>query len=76
MSVEDSNKARADLPQRDKYTGMKTMNFGLGPNVLICGGAGAVLGFILAMWAAPDPGIVAATVIVFGILSGIFGMFV
>ncbi len=57
---------------------MREINFGLGPNVLICGGAGAVLGLILAIWGAGagSTGIVAATVIVMGVLSGIFGMFV
>ena len=61
---------------KEKYTGMREMNFALTPNVLICGAAGAVLGAILAYWGTTDVGIVAATTIVFAILSGIFGMFV
>ena len=65
----------SQLP-KEKYTGMREMNFALTPNVLICGAAGAVLGAILAYWGTTDLGIVAATTIVFAILSGIFGMFV
>jgi hypothetical protein len=65
----------SQLP-KEKYTGMREMNFALTPNVLICGAAGAVLGAILAYWGTTDVGIVAATTIVFAILSGIFGMFV
>ncbi len=60
----------------DKYTGMSKMNFDLTPNVMICAGGGAVLGLVLALWASSDPGIVIATVVVFTVLSGIFGMFV
>ncbi|MFY9629461.1 MAG: hypothetical protein WAK03_15085 [Methylocystis sp.] len=53
------------------------INFGLGPNVIICGAAGAVLGLILALWGAgSSTGIVVATTIVMSVLSGIFGMFV
>lgn len=53
------------------------INFGLGPNVLICGAAGAALGLILALWGAgANTGIVVATTIVMAVLSGIFGMFV
>jgi hypothetical protein len=59
---------------------MNEIKFGLGPNVLICAAAGSVLGLVLALWAvgggAESVGIVVATVIVFTILSGIFGMFV
>jgi hypothetical protein len=65
----------SQLP-KEKYTGMREMNFALTPNVLICGAAGAVLGAILAYWGTTDVGIVGATTIVFAILSGIFGMFV
>jgi hypothetical protein len=63
-------------PSKEKYTGMREMNFALTPNVIICGVAGAVLGGILAYWGTSDVGIVSATVICFAILSGIFGMFV
>jgi len=64
-----------NLP-KDKYTGMRSFDLAITPNVLICGAAGAVLGMILAFWGTTDVGIVAATTIVFAILSGIFGMFV
>lgn len=65
-----------EMDNRDKYTGMREMNFALTPNVIICGVAGAVLGAILAYWGTSDVPIVAATSFVFAILSGIFGMFV
>ncbi len=72
MANQESN-----MPQ-DKYSGMRDFNFAITPNVLICGGAGAVLGLILAVWGAGpgEIGIIAATTIVMAILSGIFGMFV
>lgn len=60
----------------DHYSGMREIKFGLSPNVFICGGAGAVLGAILAYWGTSDLGIIGATTICFAILSGIFGMFV
>ena len=63
-------------PSKDKYTGMREMNFALTPNVIICGVAGSVLGAILAYWGTSDIGIVVATSFCFAILSGIFGMFV
>lgn len=63
-----------------KGAAMNEIKFGLGPNVRICAAAGSVLGLVLALWAvgggAENIGIVAATVVVFTILSGIFGMFV
>jgi hypothetical protein len=65
----------SNLP-KDKYTGMRNFDFAITPNVVICAAAGAVLGLILALWGTTDVGIVTATVIVFTILSGIFGMFV
>ncbi len=61
---------------KDKYTGMRSFDFAITPNVLICAAAGAVLGLILALWGTSQIGIVAATSIVFAILSGIFGMFI
>jgi hypothetical protein len=67
--------SESNLP-KDKYTGMRSFDFAVTPNVLICAGAGGVLGLILAMWATNDVGIVAASVVVFTVLSGIFGMFV
>ncbi len=60
----------------DHYGGMAAMDFDLTPSVIICGVAGAVLGFILGMWATASIPITFATTIVFGVLSGIFGMFV
>lgn len=63
-------------PSKDKYSGMREMNFALTPNVIICAVAGSVLGAILAYWGTSDLGIVAASTICFAILSGIFGMFV
>lgn len=72
-----SNKSNMGKPVlKDKYTGMREMNFALTPNVIICGVAGVGLGGILAYWGTSDVPIIAATSIVFGILSGIFGMFV
>jgi hypothetical protein len=62
--------------QKDKYTGMRSFDFALSPNVFICAAAGAVLGLILAMWGTSEVPIIVATMIVFTILSGIFGMFV
>ena len=59
---------------------MNEIKFGLGRNVLICAGAGSLLGLLLALWAvgggAASIGVIVATVVVFTILSGIFGMFV
>ncbi|PPD45323.1 MAG: hypothetical protein CTY15_04410 [Methylocystis sp.] len=75
MSNSESNMGKPGLP-KDKYTGMRDFDFAMSSNVYICAGAGAVLGAILAYWATNDAGIVGATVIVFAILSGIFGMFV
>lgn len=77
MTKNESNKDPG-MPEKevDKYSGMRTMNFALTPYVLICAAAGGVLGLILAMWATSEIGVIVATVIVFTILSGIFGMFV
>jgi hypothetical protein len=65
----------SNLP-KDKYSGMRNFDFAISRNVIICAAAGAALGLILALWGTTDVGIVIATVIVFAILSGIFGMFV
>jgi hypothetical protein len=67
--------AKAATPAADKYTGMDSMKFELSPMVLLCGAGGAIVGAILALWGTSDFGIVAATTLVMGILSGIFGMF-
>lgn len=77
MAKDEANKDEHGLVQ-DKYagSGMRSFDFGLTPNVLICAVAGSVLGLILAMWVTPEVPIVVATVIVFAVLSGIFGMFV
>lgn len=61
---------------KDKYTGMRSFDFAITPNVIICAVAGAVLGAILGYWGTSDLGIVGATSITFFVLSGIFGMFV
>ena len=78
MTQDDSNKRDPRVPEKeaDHYAGMSAMDFDLTPSVIICGVAGAVLGLILAMWGTGDVPIILATTIVFGVLSGIFGMFV
>jgi len=78
MAQDDSNKGKPSVPEKepDHYTGMAAIDFALTPSVLICGIAGAVLGLILAAWGTSDIPIIFATTIVFGVLSGIFGMFV
>jgi hypothetical protein len=62
--------------EADRYTGMAEIDFAISPSVIVCGVAGAVLGLVLAMWATSEIPIVFATTIVFGVLSGIFGLFV
>jgi len=64
-----------DKKEPDKYTGMRELHLGLSPNVLLCALGGGILGAILSLWGTTDMGVVAATVIVMSILSGIFGMF-
>ena len=78
MTQDNTNKGDPGAPgkERDHYTGMAAMDFALTPSVIICGVAGAVLGLILSMWGTSDIPIIFATTIVFGVLSGIFGMFV
>ena len=66
----------ADSENPNKYTGMRDFNFELNANVYICAVAGAVLGAVLAYWGTDQIEIIAASSIVFCILSGIFGMFV
>jgi hypothetical protein len=75
MPVNDLHPANLDPSSSDKYKGMRELNFGVGPYVIVCGVAGAVLGLILSMWATSEVGIIGATVVTFGILSGLFGMF-
>lgn len=70
------NKSEMSKSEADKYTGMREMQFGLTTNVKLCAAGGFVLGLILALWVTSEIGMVAATVIVFTVLSGIFGMFV
>jgi hypothetical protein len=60
----------------DKYEGMVGFDMELTPSVLICGGAGAVLGAILAWWGTSELPIIIATTVTFAVLSGIFGFFV
>lgn len=78
MTQNDSNKRDPSTSGKepDKYGGMVDFDLTLTPSVIICAAAGAVLGLILAMWVTSQIPIIAATVIVFGVLSGIFGMFV
>jgi len=77
MTQDDSKKGKAGTEKEaDHYTGMAAMDFAPTPSVIICGVAGAILGLILAMWGTLEIPIIFATTIVFGVLSGIFGMFV
>jgi hypothetical protein len=75
MTHNDANKATGMTEKEDKYTGMRALKLGLSPTVILCAIGGAVLGLILALWSTSEIGIVAATVFIFAILSGIFGMF-
>ena len=59
-----------------KYGGVVEFDMAFTPSVIICGAAGAVLRAILAMWVTTEIPIIIATVIVFAVLSGIFGFFV
>ena len=78
MTHNDSNnpKSQPSKKEADKYGGVVEFDMSLTPSVIICGAAGAVLGAILAMWVTTEIPIVIATVIVFAVLSGIFGFFV
>ena len=60
----------------DKYTGTVDFDFAMSPSVIVCAVAGGVLGLVLAMWGTSEIPIIAATTIVFAVLSGIFGLFV
>jgi hypothetical protein len=62
--------------EADHYTGMADIDFAMSPSVIICAAAGAVLGLILSVWVTGDIPIIFAATIVFGVLSGIFGLFV
>ena len=73
LSKEDPRTPRKEA---DKYGGMVEFDVALTPSVIICAVAGAVLGLILAMWGTSEIPIIIATMIVFGVLSGIFGFFV
>ena len=76
--VQDSNKEVVPTQRKeaDKYGGVVDFDFAITPSVIICGAAGAVLGLILALWVTTEIPIILATIIVFGVLSGIFGFFV
>lgn len=67
---------RLSAKEADKYGGVVEFDMALTPSVIICGVAGAILGAILAMWGTTEIPIIVATVIVFAVLSGIFGFFV
>ncbi|WP_442754574.1 hypothetical protein ACNHKD_16510 [Methylocystis sp. JAN1] len=75
---QDNSKDNPRTPQKepDKYSGVVNFDMELTPSVIICAAAGAVLGFILAWWGTSEIPIIVATVIVFAVLSGIFGFFV
>jgi hypothetical protein len=78
MTHSDSNnpKSQPSKKEADKYGGVVEFDMSLTPSVIICGAAGAVLGAILAMWVTTEIPIIIATVIVFAVLSAIFGFFV
>lgn len=78
MTHDDPSKTDRRTSERgtDKYGGMVEFDMAMTPSVIICGVAGAVLGAILAMWGTTEIPIILATVIVFAVLSGIFGFFV
>ena len=50
--------------------------FDLSPSMIICAVAGAVLGFVLAVWGTWEVPIIISVTVVFGVLSGLFGLFV
>lgn len=78
MAQGNANKRDPGEPGKkaDKYSGVVDFDLTLTPSVLICAVAGGVLGLILAMWGTSEVPIIVATVIVFAVLSGIFGLFV
>ncbi len=78
MAHNDPSKKDSSTPKKepDKYGGVVDFDMDLTPSVIICGVAGAVLGAILALWGTTEIPIIIATVIVFAVLSGIFGFFV
>jgi hypothetical protein len=78
MTQDEPNKGAigASKKEADRYTGMADIDFAMSPSVVICAAAGAALGAMLAMWATSDIPIAFAATIVFGVLSGIFGLFV
>lgn len=77
MTQNDSGKRPPkSVKPDDKYGGVVDFDMALTPSVVICAAAGAVLGLILALWGTSEIPIVIATVIVFAVLSGVFGFFV
>ena len=60
----------------EKYHGVAMPEFDLSPSVIICAVAGAVLGFVLAVWGISEIPIIISVTVVFGVLSGLFGLFV
>lgn len=75
MTQNDKGRPKSARPD-DKYSGVVEFDVAITPSVIICAAAGAVLGLILALWGTSEIPIVVATVIVFAVLSGIFGFFV
>ncbi len=78
MTHNNSSKkdCRTVKKEPDKYGGVVEFDMALTPSVIICGVAGAILGAILAMWGTTEIPIIIATMMVFAVLSGIFGFFV
>jgi hypothetical protein len=73
---QNKDNPRTSGKEADKYGGMVAFDMDLSPSVIICGAAGAILGLTLAMWVTSEVPIIIAAVIVFAVLSSIFGFFV
>ncbi len=78
MTYDPSKKSDPDASGKEpeKYHGVAFPEFEIGPSVIICALAGAVLGFVLALWGTSEIPIIISVTVVFGVLSGLFGLFV
>ncbi|MFY9656267.1 MAG: hypothetical protein WAK01_06730 [Methylocystis sp.] len=78
MAYDQSKKSDpgASGKEPEKYHGVAMPEFDLSPSVIICAVAGAVLGFVLAIWGTSEIPIIISVTVVFGVLSGLFGLFV
>ncbi len=78
MTYEQSKKGdpNASGKEPEKYHGVAMPEFDLSPSVIICAVAGSVLGLVLAMWGTSEIPIIISVTVVFGVLSGLFGLFV